>query len=234
MLYPKAAHICTLNLQIPQCGLGREGLAEELRGTGERERSVGSANGREFRLVKWCGCKNVWNQGNYEDIKWNPLTTRPRGRPKYRWEDNIIQDLGQMEIKNWLTCVRDRAKWKDVVEKAKTSIIIIIIIIFFFWRWTSFSFSAWRRRIRKRRTKRKRRRRRSRKRRRKRGRRRKRRRRKRRRRRRRRRKRTRRRRRRTRTRRNGLGEWRIPTETSGHSRDRDGSRSNYTTERAGT
>jgi len=25
---------------------------------------------------------------------------RPRGRTKYRWEDNIIQDLGQMKIKN--------------------------------------------------------------------------------------------------------------------------------------
>jgi len=50
-------------------------------------------------------------------FKWNPLTTRPRVRPKYRWEDNIIQDLGQ----KWLTCVQDRAKWKDVVEKAKTS-----------------------------------------------------------------------------------------------------------------
>jgi hypothetical protein len=54
-------------------------------------------------------------------FKWNPLTTRPRGRPKYRWEDNIIQDLGQMEIRNLLTCVQDRAKWKDVVEKVKTS-----------------------------------------------------------------------------------------------------------------
>jgi len=54
-------------------------------------------------------------------FKWNPLTTRPRGRPKCGWEDNIIQGLGQMEIKIWLTCVRDRAKWKDVVEKAKTS-----------------------------------------------------------------------------------------------------------------
>ena len=27
-------------------------------------------------------------------FKWNPLTKRPRGRLKYRWEDNIIQDLG--------------------------------------------------------------------------------------------------------------------------------------------
>jgi len=33
-------------------------------------------------------------------FKWNPLTMRPRGRPKYRWED-IIQDVGQMKIKNW-------------------------------------------------------------------------------------------------------------------------------------
>jgi len=53
-------------------------------------------------------------------FKWNPLTMRPRGRPKHRWED-IIQDLGQMKIKNLITCVQDRAKWKVVVEKAKTS-----------------------------------------------------------------------------------------------------------------
>jgi len=53
-------------------------------------------------------------------LKWNPLTTRPRGRPKYRWEDNMIEELGQLKIKIWLTCVQDRAKWKDVVEKAKT------------------------------------------------------------------------------------------------------------------
>jgi len=43
-------------------------------------------------------------------FKWNPLTTRPRGRPKYRLEDNIIQDLGQMKIENWITCSQDRAK----------------------------------------------------------------------------------------------------------------------------
>ena len=44
-------------------------------------------------------------------FKWNALTARPRGRPKYRWEDNIIQGLGEMEIRSWVTCVRDRAKW---------------------------------------------------------------------------------------------------------------------------
>ena len=36
------------------------------------------------------------------------------------WEDNIKQDICQMKIKNWIACVQDRGKWKDVVEKAKT------------------------------------------------------------------------------------------------------------------
>jgi hypothetical protein len=53
-------------------------------------------------------------------FKWNPLTKRPKGTPKNRWEDNIIQDLSHMRIKNWITCVQDRVKWKEIVEKAKT------------------------------------------------------------------------------------------------------------------
>ena len=43
-----------------------------------------------------------------------------QGRPKYRWEDNIKQDICQMKTKNWIACVQDRGKWKEVVEKAKT------------------------------------------------------------------------------------------------------------------
>ena len=53
-------------------------------------------------------------------FKWKPLTKRSEGRPKYRWEDNIKQDICQMKIKNWIACVQDRGKWKDVIEKAKT------------------------------------------------------------------------------------------------------------------
>jgi len=63
----------------------------------------------------------IKSESKYWRVKFNPLTTRPRGIPKYRWEDDIIRDLGQMKIKNWLTSVQDRAKWEDVVEKAKTS-----------------------------------------------------------------------------------------------------------------
>jgi hypothetical protein len=54
-------------------------------------------------------------------FKWKPLTKRSQGKPKYRWEDNIKQDICQMKIKNWIVCVQDRGQWKEFVEKAKTS-----------------------------------------------------------------------------------------------------------------
>jgi hypothetical protein len=53
-------------------------------------------------------------------FNWKLLTKRSQGRPKYMWEDNIKQDICQIKIKNWITCVQDREKWKEVVEKAKT------------------------------------------------------------------------------------------------------------------
>jgi len=36
-------------------------------------------------------------------FKWNPLTKRSRGRPKYRRRDNVKQDIFQMKVKNWTT-----------------------------------------------------------------------------------------------------------------------------------
>jgi len=53
-------------------------------------------------------------------FKWKPLTKRSHGKHKIKWENNIKQDICQMKIKNWIACVQDRGKWKDVVEKVKT------------------------------------------------------------------------------------------------------------------
>jgi hypothetical protein len=53
-------------------------------------------------------------------FNWKPLTERSQGRPKYRWEDNVKQDICQMKIKNWIPCIQDRGKWKEDIEKAKT------------------------------------------------------------------------------------------------------------------
>ena len=40
-------------------------------------------------------------------FNWKPLTKRSQERPKYRWEDNIKQDICQMKIKTWIACVQD-------------------------------------------------------------------------------------------------------------------------------
>jgi len=53
--------------------------------------------------------------------KWKPVLTRPLGRPKNRWEDEIINDLKKKKKKkNWTSCIQDHNKWKLYVEKDKT------------------------------------------------------------------------------------------------------------------
>jgi hypothetical protein len=53
-------------------------------------------------------------------FNWKPLTKRSQERPKYRWEDNIKQDICQMKTKKLDSLLPGSRKWKGVVEKAKT------------------------------------------------------------------------------------------------------------------
>jgi hypothetical protein len=52
--------------------------------------------------------------------KWKPFASRPIGRPKIRWEDDIRKDLQTVRIKNWKERVLDRDCWKAIVERTKT------------------------------------------------------------------------------------------------------------------
>jgi len=54
--------------------------------------------------------------------EWSPAQTRSLGRPKNRWEYDVKSDITKMEITNWKECIRNRTKWKKLVEKAKTSL----------------------------------------------------------------------------------------------------------------
>jgi len=46
------------------------------------------------------------------------MSTRSKGRPKHRWEDEVKSDVANMRK----DCIRNRPKWKEFVEKAKTSL----------------------------------------------------------------------------------------------------------------
>jgi hypothetical protein len=52
--------------------------------------------------------------------KWKLMLTGPLRRPKNRWEDDIINGMKKLKIKNWTGCIQDRNKWKLYVEKVKT------------------------------------------------------------------------------------------------------------------
>jgi hypothetical protein len=75
----------------------------------------------EAQRLSWvCHVQRMPDTITVKIFKWNPLTKRSQGRPKCRWEDNIKQDICQMKVKNWIICVQDRGRWKEVVGKAKT------------------------------------------------------------------------------------------------------------------
>ena len=54
--------------------------------------------------------------------KWKPLASRPTGRQKNGWQDDVRKDLETVKNKNWKNCVLNRDLWKTIVERTKTHI----------------------------------------------------------------------------------------------------------------
>jgi hypothetical protein len=44
---------------------------------------------------------------------------RRKERPHLRWMDDVVADLKGMKIKQWTEKMRDREKWRRIVEEAK-------------------------------------------------------------------------------------------------------------------
>jgi hypothetical protein len=45
--------------------------------------------------------------------------SRKIGRPKLRWEDGVLQDIGALDIRNWRDMVMRREEWQRLLLKAK-------------------------------------------------------------------------------------------------------------------
>ena len=52
-------------------------------------------------------------------LDWKPMGTRPVGRPRQRWQEDVMEDLKKLRIKNWKETAKDRRTWRDLAEKAK-------------------------------------------------------------------------------------------------------------------
>ena len=53
-------------------------------------------------------------------LDWKPMGTRSVGRPRQRWQEDVMEDLKKMKVKNWKEIAKDRRIGRDLAEKAKT------------------------------------------------------------------------------------------------------------------
>jgi hypothetical protein len=70
-------------------------------------------------MVRPCG-NDVKRKISYKNYEWKPFASRPIGRPKNRWEDDVRKDLQTVKIKNWKNSVLNRDLVKTVSERNKT------------------------------------------------------------------------------------------------------------------
>ena len=56
------------------------------------------------------------------------ISKRPTGRPKTRWEDDVLENIKSINISNWKKVAQNRDSWKKVAEQARN----LYIYIFFF------------------------------------------------------------------------------------------------------
>ena len=52
-------------------------------------------------------------------LDWKPMETRSVGRPRQRWQENVMEGLKKMKIKNWKETVKGRRTGRDLAERAK-------------------------------------------------------------------------------------------------------------------
>jgi len=66
--------------------------------------------------LNWLGhVEHMAEDNNVQKIKrWKPMSKRPIGRPKIRWEDDVLN------VRNWKNVAQNRDRWKKVIEQART------------------------------------------------------------------------------------------------------------------
>jgi hypothetical protein len=53
-------------------------------------------------------------------LDWKTMGTRPVGRPRQQWQENVMEELKKLKVKNWKETAKDRRTLRDLAAKAKT------------------------------------------------------------------------------------------------------------------
>jgi hypothetical protein len=74
------------------------------------------------KKINWLGHIKCMAEDNIvQRIKrWKPMSKRPIGRPKTRWEYDVLEDIKNINVCNWKKVAQNRDSWKKAVEQART------------------------------------------------------------------------------------------------------------------
>jgi hypothetical protein len=53
-------------------------------------------------------------------MEWEPCSSRPVGKPRLRWIDQVEEDLKKMKVRKWREKCKDRRLWNEIVKQTKT------------------------------------------------------------------------------------------------------------------
>jgi uncharacterized coiled-coil protein SlyX len=54
------------------------------------------------------------------------MGTRLIRRPRQRWQEDVMEDLKKLKVKNWKETAKDIRTWRDLTEKVKTHKRIVV------------------------------------------------------------------------------------------------------------
>jgi hypothetical protein len=78
----------------------------------------------KINRLGWAG--HVIRMDNNRTVKkvldTKPIGTRKTGRPKLRWEDDVIQDIKTLGVKNWRNLAMEKESWQMLLRKAKAHV----------------------------------------------------------------------------------------------------------------
>jgi hypothetical protein len=72
--------------------------------------------------IKWLGHIQRMDQARptRKLLDRKPMRTRPVGRPRQRRQEDVMEDLKKLKVKNWKETAKDKKTWREMAEKAKT------------------------------------------------------------------------------------------------------------------
>jgi len=71
--------------------------------------------------MKWLGPIQRMDQERptRKILDWKPMGIRAVGRPRQRWQEDVMGDLKNQKVKNWKETAKEIRTWRDLAKKAK-------------------------------------------------------------------------------------------------------------------